>query len=128
MPALRGKLKKRARYGEWNCEPDGLSGQSMNFFWNYFFESAKERRNANVCVCTITVFIAGGVAGCQLIEAFDLLRYLPLFLSGAGLLLAALIWRGFRQMRARRLDRYKSSPLSRDELAKARSKLRKQAT
>ncbi len=99
----------------------------MNFFWNHFFEGAKERRNAFICVCTIMVFIAGGIAGCQLIDAYDLLQYLPLCLAGAGLLLTALIWCGFRQMRARRLDRYKSSPLSRDELTKARSKLRKQA-
>lgn len=100
----------------------------MNYFWNHFFEGTKERRNAVIYVCTVMVVVAGGVAGFLFIEAFDLLRYLPFFLAGAGLLLAVLIWRGFRQMRARRLGRYKSSPLSRDELAKARSKLRKQAT
>ncbi len=100
----------------------------MSFFWDHFFEGAKERRNAFVGVCTIVLFIAAGVVGCQLITAFDLLRYLPFFLVGMGLLLAVLIRREFRHMRARRLNRYKSSPLSRDELAKARSKLKKQAT
>jgi membrane protein implicated in regulation of membrane protease activity len=65
-----------------------------------------------------------------LVAAFykTLLESWRIVLSAIGLVLLALIWRGFREMRARRLNRYKSSPLSRDEKVKARSKLKTNST
>lgn len=98
----------------------------MNFFWNNFFEYGKERRNAAVFFGTLALLIVGLVLGgilYQVSDGFDFLRYWPVMLSGIGLVLLALIWRGFRRTRSRRRQRYESSPLSRDERAKARSKL-----
>ncbi|MDE3069039.1 MAG: hypothetical protein KGJ60_16025, partial [Verrucomicrobiota bacterium] len=46
-------------------------------------------------------------------------------LPGVGIFAVALVWRTIRRLRARRRDRLTFSPLSRDELRKARSKLRK---
>ena len=54
--------------------------------------------------------------------------YLPDALPGGGVFLLVWVVLGIRRMRARRLDRYKSSPLSRDELSKARSKLKMKST
>jgi hypothetical protein len=43
---------------------------------------------------------------------------------GIGLVLAALIWQGIHRARARRAAKFAREQLSRDELSKARSKLR----
>jgi hypothetical protein len=93
----------------------------MNGFWDNVFEYVKERRNVAVFFGTLAVF--GGLL--LLATVFgNLQQAWPMILPGVGILLLALIWRGIQQIRARRLNRYKTSPLSRDELAKARSKLR----
>jgi hypothetical protein len=103
----------------------------MNYFWGNVFEYFKERRLGAVFFVTLLAFVgvmAGGVMVYQIAGGFNLLQYWPFALVGTGLLLLALTWRGFRQMRARRLNRYKSSPLSRDERVKARSKLKTKPT
>ena len=103
----------------------------MNYFWGNLFDYFKERRLGAVFFGTLLVFIAamvGGVMVYQTAGGFNLLQYWPFALVGTGLLLLALIWRGIRQTRTRRLNRYKSSPLSRDERAKARSKLKTKPT
>src|ERR1035437_597150 len=93
----------------------------MNFLWGNVFEYFKDRRLGSVFLSTLAVVLAVLL----LVAVFfqNLLQNWRMVLSAIGLLLAALIWRGFRQRRAMRLNRYKSTPLSRDERAKARSKL-----
>jgi MFS family permease len=103
----------------------------MNYFWGNVFEYFKERRLGAVFFGTLLVFlgaIVGGVMVYEILGGFNLLQYWPFFLVAIGLLLLALIWRGFRQMRMRRLNRYKPSPLSRDERSKALSKLKTKPT
>jgi len=98
----------------------------MDFFWGNVFEYFKERRYAAVFFGTLSALIVTLVAGAILyhvVGEFHLLEYWPYALPGVGLLLVALIWRAWRQARAQRLNQYKISPLSRDELTKARSKL-----
>jgi hypothetical protein len=93
----------------------------MNFFWGNVFEYFKDRRLGSVffgSLAVVLVILVLVAAFCQ-----NLLRDWPVVLAAIGLVLLALIWRGFRQVRAKRLNRYKSSPLSRDEKTKARSKL-----
>jgi len=98
----------------------------MNYFWGNIFEYFKDRRLGSVFFGTLAVVLGILV----LVAAFykTLLESWRIVLSAIGLVLLALIWRGFREMRARRLNRYKSSPLSRDEKAKARSKLKTNST
>jgi membrane protein implicated in regulation of membrane protease activity len=97
----------------------------VNFFWGQVFEFVRERRNAMIFYGTLVVFlpVLGGIA-----ESYGGLQYWPYALPGLGLLLLALVWTGLRQRRTRRLNRYKSSPLSRDEMIKARSKLTSKPT
>jgi predicted tellurium resistance membrane protein TerC len=98
----------------------------MNYFWGNFFEYCKERRNASIFIGTLAVFFGLLVAGViiyQVADGYNLLQYWPFALLGFGLFLSVLVVNGIRQARSRRLNRYKSSPLSRDELRKARSKL-----
>jgi hypothetical protein len=93
----------------------------MNFLWGNVFEYFKDRRLGSVFFGSLAVVLGMLV----LVAVFfqNVLQEWPLVLSSIGLVLLALIWRGFRQMRMMRLNRYKSSPLSRDEKTKARSKL-----
>ena len=99
----------------------------MNFFWSNVFEYFKERRLAALFFSTLALLmlvLALAAVFYQTAAGLNLLRYWPVGLPGAGLLLFSLSWRSIRRVRAQRLDRYQSTPLSRDELAKARSKLR----
>lgn len=93
----------------------------MNYFWGNVFEYFKDRRLGSVFFGSLAVVIVLLV----LVAAFFpiLQQYWPTVLSAIGLLLLVRIWLALRQLRALRLNRYKSSPLSRDEMAKARSKL-----
>jgi predicted acyltransferase len=98
----------------------------MDFFWSNFFEPAKERRNGNVFLITFGVMLLGFVPAIIVYEIgqwLGLWEHLPVILAGLGLILLACCYRLIRQRRARTLNRYKSSPLSRDEIIKARSKL-----
>ena len=98
----------------------------MNFFWSNVFDYFKDRRFAAVFFGTLMVLtglLAAGFLMYQFVLAYQLQGYLvytwPVFSF------AFLVWFGrvFKRARDRRHDRYKSSPLSRDELNKARSKL-----
>jgi hypothetical protein len=92
----------------------------MNCFWSNVFDHFKERRLGAVFFGALAVVVGLLLLG----SAFGgFLQDWPMILPGMGVLLLAFIWRGIRQARARWSSRYKSSPLSRDERAKARSKL-----
>jgi hypothetical protein len=101
----------------------------VNYFWTNLFEYAKERRNAMlflVSFALLPLVLLLGFFGWQAAAALDLAAHWPLALPGIGLIAFALARfrvRKQRLRRLRRLNRYKSSPLSRDEKAKARSKL-----
>ncbi|MDR3460273.1 MAG: hypothetical protein P4N60_22825 [Verrucomicrobiae bacterium] len=100
----------------------------MNFFWGNVFEYFKDRRLASVFFGTLLALIGVLVAGViffQVICAYNFQDYLIYAVPGVALIFVALIGQAMAQARARRRDRYKCSPLSRDELRKARSKLMK---
>ncbi len=91
-----------------------------------WFEYFKDRRFVPVFFVTLVVVLPGIVAGgiaLRAAERNDLLKYWPGVVGLFLLVVAVLICRAFVQARVRRRDRYKLSPLSRDELGKARSKL-----
>jgi hypothetical protein len=98
----------------------------MNYFWGNLFELFNERRYAPFFVGVLAALFGTAIAGAllyQMVCAYELRGYLIAILPGAGLIWLACIGLGIRRLRARRSNRYKTSPLSRDELAKARSKL-----
>lgn len=100
----------------------------MNFFWGNVFEYFKDRRYAAVFFGTLAALIGTLVVGAILYEvicAYDLQDYLLYSLPGLVLLVVAWIGRGILRARVRSRERYKISPMSRDELTKARSKLLK---
>lgn len=100
----------------------------MNYFWGNVFEYFKERRYAAVFFGTLAGLVGAIALGALLIEliyAYDMEGYLIYALPGLALLFSAWVGHGLARARARRRDRYKISPLSRDELTKARSKLLK---
>lgn len=101
----------------------------MNYFWGNVFEYFKERRYAAVFFGTLTALGAALVAGAVLYhiaDGFDLLQYWPNLLAAFAVWFLFLTWRALRRNRAERRNRYEISPLSRDELDKARSKLMRQ--
>lgn len=103
----------------------------MNYFWGNVFEYFKDRRLGAVffgSLAALLVTLAVGAILYRVVCAYELQRYLPAALPGIGVFSVAWIWRRISRWRARRADRYKSSPLSRDEKAKARSKLKTQPT
>jgi hypothetical protein len=100
---------------------DGVSF-AMNYFWTNVFEYFKDRRIGASSFRTFIVVLA------LLIAAAAFWRYWPYFLGIFGLWLLAVTVREIRHWRAWRLNRYKSSPLSRDEINKARSKLKTNST
>ncbi len=90
------------------------------------FDYFKNRRFVPIFFITLVAIFAGPlVIGIilQVADSRDLLKYWPFVLMVIGLWLLVLIGRSLREMRVRRLNCYKTSPLSRDEMAKARSKL-----
>jgi len=98
----------------------------MNSLWGNVFDYFKERRSAAIFFVAFAVALGviflGTILG-QAANALNLMQYWPLSLPGRGLLAAAFFWQALRQRRARRLNRYQSAPLSRDEWVKARAKL-----
>ena len=96
----------------------------MNFFWDKVFDRFRERRNAAVLFVTLALFVGLGVALCQITGVYSIFQYWPMLVAGIGVLLVTLIWRGIQQWKQARLNQYQSSPLSRDERTKARSKLK----
>jgi hypothetical protein len=90
----------------------------MDHFWGNVFEYFRERERAALFYGLLLVSGGLGFAG-------FLLCQIPYTRPAAGLLLLGWLGRALLRARARRPARYKSSPLSRDELNKARSKLMK---
>ena len=103
----------------------------MNFFWDNVFDYFKERRYGAIFFGSLGMFFVVFMVGTILFQVFhtdELQEYLDYVLLAVGGLFVIWIFFGIRRLRARRWDRYKSSPLSRDELSKARSKLRTKQT
>lgn len=98
----------------------------MDHFWINVFEYFKDRRGPKVFVYTLIVFAGLFIGGSILYEAIgpdNFQACLTYSWPFVALVILARVARGILQARARWRDRYKSSPLSRDELNKARSKL-----
>jgi hypothetical protein len=98
----------------------------VNYFWSNLFEYAKERRNAMlflVSFALLPLVLVLGFFAWKAAVALDLAAHWPLALPGIGLIALLLVRLRLRKQRLRRLNRYKSTPLSRDEKTKARSKL-----
>ncbi len=96
----------------------------MNFL--NVFEYFKERRYAALFVvsmflCFGLLLLACGVG--DLLRKQGLAENAIYILPGLGIFFAAWVWWIIRLFRAHRNNLYKPSPMSRDELHKARSKL-----
>lgn len=103
----------------------------MDFFWNNVFEYFKDRRLGAVFFRTLAILFGLLIVSCilfQVADGYDLLKYWPFMLVVGVLMLAVFVWRCVRRWKAWQANRYKSSPLSRDELNKARSKLKSGST
>ena len=100
----------------------------MNSFWCTVFDYYKERRTAAILYSTFMVLaIIGGIGFLlyQVVRAYELEEYMGYAGMAAGAMFFLWVIRTFNGARARARCRYKSSPLSCDELKKARSKLLK---
>jgi len=96
-----------------------------------WFDYFKDRRFVPLFFITLVVLFAGPlVIGIffQAADSYDLLKYWPFAAAWLGVLLLVLIGRSIAEARAQRRNRYKSLPLSRDERAKAQSKLKTKPT
>ena len=101
----------------------------MNPFWDNVYDDAKDRRYgalffATLLGCFLSLAIGGMAAAISKSDFFD--EYAQVLLLMGGIVALLLIWlflRWFR-VRKRRQEYLKYSKLSRDELAKARSKLK----
>ena len=92
----------------------------------HWFDYFKDRRYVPIFFVTLLVLFVGPlILGIlfKIADAYNLLNYWPLALLGTCLWLVILIRRAIAYKRARRVDQYEISPLSRDERRKARSKL-----
>jgi hypothetical protein len=101
----------------------------MNSFWSNIYDDCKDRRYGTLFFITLLI-VCGLVSlalAIRLCLGSDQLHEVGLaLLPGLALVLAALVWRWIRYGRKRRQERLKYAFLSRDELAKARSKLKSQ--
>ena len=95
----------------------------MNPFWN-MYDSFKDRRYAVLFLTSLVVFLGLLILG-TVICRLNLQESFPYALPGVGLLAAAWILGCIRHARAERQNQLRSSPLSRDEMRVARSKLLK---
>jgi hypothetical protein len=99
----------------------------MNSFWSNLYDGLKDRRYAGLFLTSLAAFfglLALAAVVFMIICASDLPEHYPYALPGVGLVAAAWTWRVMRRARADRRERLPYSPLSRDELRVARSKLR----
>ena len=102
----------------------------MKSFWEKSYDGAKDRRYGMLFFGTLLVFfgaiaLGAGVYGFSGTITFQ--EYsLPILLGAAVyfIVLFVLVWRWFRRARKCQQERLKYASLSRDELFKARSKLR----
>ena len=100
----------------------------MDSFWCNVFDYFKERRAAAIFFSTVMVLaivIGVGFLLYQVVLAYELQAYMGYAGMAAGAVFFLWVIRAFNGARARARCRYKSSPLSCDELKKARSKLLK---
>ena len=100
----------------------------MNNSGSDWFEFFKDRRFVPVFFITmLVIFGVPGVIGflVDTTNLGDFLKYWPVIAAVFAAWLLIGVVRAFAQAQARRRNRYKVSPLSRDELNKARSKLLK---
>ncbi len=91
------------------------------------YNADKDRRYGMLFLGTLFGFVgAVGLGGLiyAIIGADNFRNYIVPALPGVAMLLAAFIWRFVRREWKQRRERLKNAVLSRDELSKARSKLR----
>ena len=103
----------------------------MNFIWDNLYDKVKDRRYGALFLFTIlaliglpmvaTILVAGIDA---ILREFNLEDYFLDALPGIGLLALAWGFLNFRRAQARKREKLRRTPLSRDELRVARSKLR----
>lgn len=98
----------------------------MNYFWGNLFDYFKERREASLFYGVFGFFMALfaiGIILCQTVDPDKLQAGMEYGVPALGT--CSVVWMVRKIARARkyRPERYKSSPLSRDECIKARSKL-----
>ena len=90
----------------------------MDPFWNTW----RSRRNFNYFFVSLVGFVAFFIIG-TIIHQTGLEQYLVPTLPGFGLVFVVWAVHSIRRARARRRERLQRSPMSRDELRVARSKL-----
>jgi len=98
----------------------------MNSFWSNLYDQYRDRRYAALFLAILVIFLGLSILGVALYLHTSPLDWSEGFVAvcfGVGVFVAALVWRAIRSARARRRNLPTSSPLSRDELSKARSKL-----
>ncbi len=98
----------------------------MNYFWGNIFDYVKDRRFVPVFFITLAVLFGVPLGVAILVGSTnisDYLKYWPVLATALAVCLLIVIWREVAEARRRRRNRYKISPMSRDELTKARSKL-----
>jgi hypothetical protein len=99
----------------------------MNSIWNNLYDSIKDRRYGLLFFAALVAFLGLIVLGAMIYSitgANNLQQFFMPALPGIGILLVALSWRIIRRARTRWRGQLKYPPLSRDEIRKARSKLR----
>jgi len=99
----------------------------MDYFWCNLFDYFKERRIAGMFFGILLVVVVLLLAGALLYQTLGPDKFWHGVVLSSPVVVAVFcvwVWRAIAQARARRRDRYKISPLSRDELRKARSKLK----
>jgi len=99
----------------------------MNPFRPHLYDDFKDRRYAALFLATLATclgLLILGVIVFAVAASYGVQKYFTIMLPGIGLLAVAWIWRVVRRVRANHRQQLRNSPLSRDELRVARSKLR----
>jgi hypothetical protein len=98
----------------------------MNSFWDKFYDPAKDKRYGTLAFFSLLAVI-GLVALLGWIFSMtgpaDFQEIVLPALAGLAILVVVLGWRGIRRAQKQRQEFLKCARLSRDEMAKARSKL-----
>ena len=101
----------------------------MKSFWEESYDNAKDRRYGLLFFAALLVFFGAvilGGAAYAIMGTNGFQQFVLPALPGIGIFLIVLSCWCIRRMRKRRQEQLKYAALSRDELAKARSKLRNQ--